>query len=58
MRYGLQDKSEAFLRNVRVSQTRCSHWTDATVYPDRAAMLACGDRIDEEPNAEKGKGAS
>ncbi|XP_074498778.1 outer dynein arm-docking complex subunit 1-like isoform X1 [Sebastes fasciatus] len=54
----LQDEREELLRGLRVSQSHFKRWTDACVAQDLTAMLACGDRIDVELDAEKAKVAS
>ncbi|XP_070695004.1 outer dynein arm-docking complex subunit 1-like [Pempheris klunzingeri] len=54
----LQDEREALLRSLRFSHSYSNCWTDASVVQDLTAMLACGDKIDEELEAEKGKVAS
>ncbi|XP_044066414.1 outer dynein arm protein 1-like isoform X2 [Siniperca chuatsi] len=54
----LQDEREGLLRSLRVSQSCFNRWTDASVVQDLTATLACGDRIDEELEAEKDKVAS
>ncbi|XP_054464568.1 uncharacterized protein LOC129099368 [Anoplopoma fimbria] len=54
----LQDEGEELSRSLRVSQSGFNRWTDAGVVQDLTAMLARGDRIDEELEAEKGKVAS
>ncbi|XP_068996665.1 outer dynein arm-docking complex subunit 1-like [Embiotoca jacksoni] len=51
----LQDDREELLRSLRVSQSCSKRRTDATVAQDLTAMLACGDRLDTEQEAEKAK---
>lgn len=54
----LEDERERLLRSLRVSHSCSNRWNDTGVVHDLTAMLACGDRIDEELEAEKGKVAS
>ncbi|XP_050927107.1 outer dynein arm-docking complex subunit 1 isoform X1 [Lates calcarifer] len=54
----LQDERDKLLRNLGVSQTSCSSWTDGSTVQDLTSLLACGDRLDEELRAEKDKVAS
>lgn len=51
----LQRENEELLRNVRVSESSYKRWTDAAVVKDLTVMLAYGDEIDEEFEAERGK---
>lgn len=54
----LQDEREELLRSLRVSQSCFNRWTDASGVQDLTSMLAHGDRIDKELEAEKAKVAS
>lgn len=54
----LQDEREELLLSLRASQSCSIRWTDTSVVQDLTAKLACGDGIDEELEAEKGKVAS
>lgn len=51
----LQSENEELLRNVRVSESSYNGWTDAAVVKDLTVMLAYGDEIDEEFEAERGR---
>ncbi|GAA6220038.1 coiled-coil domain-containing protein 114-like isoform X1 [Lates japonicus] len=54
----LQDERDKLSRNLGVSETSCSSWTDGSTVQDLTSLLACGDRLDEELRAEKDKVAS
>ncbi|KAJ4934383.1 hypothetical protein JOQ06_007180 [Pogonophryne albipinna] len=54
----LLEEREEHLRSLRFSQSRFARWTDASVVHDLTDMLVCGDKIEQEWQAEKGKVAS
>ncbi|KAK5894397.1 hypothetical protein CesoFtcFv8_011093 [Champsocephalus esox] len=54
----LLEEREEHLRSLRFSQSRFTRWTDASVVHDLTDMLVCGDKIEQEWQAEKGKVAS
>ncbi|XP_063734486.1 outer dynein arm-docking complex subunit 1-like isoform X2 [Eleginops maclovinus] len=54
----LQDEREKHVRSLRFSQSRFTRWSDASVVQDLTDMLVSGDKIDQDLQAEKGKGAS
>ncbi|XP_032377619.1 coiled-coil domain-containing protein 114 [Etheostoma spectabile] len=54
----LQDEREELLLSLKASQSCSTRWTDTCVVQDLTSKLACGDGIDEELEAEKGKVAS
>ncbi|KAM9752970.1 outer dynein arm-docking complex subunit 1-like isoform 4-T6 [Menidia menidia] len=54
----LWDERQELSRSLRISQSGYHQWTDATVLQDLHAKVACGDRLDDELEAEKNKATS